>query len=87
MKTKRVKVYALSTCGWCKKTVAWLKDNGIDAEVVYTDEIADEAQREAVICQAKKHNPLLSFPTVVIDGGKCVVVGFEPEKIQEALNK
>ena len=35
-KKKKVKVYALSTCGWCRKTVNWLKENGIKAEVIYT---------------------------------------------------
>ena len=87
MKKKKVKVYALSTCGWCRKTVNWLKENDIKAEIIYTDTIEDEAEKEKVVAQARKHNPLLSFPTVVINDGECVVVGFEPEKIQEALEK
>lgn len=87
MKKTKVKVFALSTCGWCRKTVGWLKENKIDADVIYTDLIDDEAEKEKVMAQARKHNPLLSFPTVVVDDGKCVITGFDPEKMGEALKK
>ncbi|HAF95459.1 MAG: hypothetical protein A2X34_09970 [Elusimicrobia bacterium GWC2_51_8] len=87
MRKKKVRVYALSTCGWCRKTVGWLKENNIAAEVIYTDVIEDEAEKEKVVACAKKYNPLLSFPTVVIDNGEHVIIGFAPEKIREALKK
>jgi len=87
MKNKYVKVYALSTCGWCRKTVDWLKENGVKAEIVYTDMIEDEAEKEKIVAQARKHNPRLSFPTVVVNDGECVIVGFEPEKMRSVLIK
>ena len=87
MKNKKIKVYALSTCGWCRKTVGWLKENNIKAEIIYTDTIEDESEKEKVMAQARKHNPMLSFPTVVINDGECVIVGFDPEKMQTAIKK
>ena len=42
-------------------------------------------ERKAVVEEVKKYNPSVSFPTIVIDGK--VVVGFNQDKIDEALHR
>jgi len=82
-KVKKVMMFTLSTCIWCKKTKKLINDLGVEYEYCDMDllegEEREEAKRELV-----KWNPSLSFPTIVIDD-KTVVKGFQPEEIKEKL--
>ncbi len=81
-KDRRVFLWALSTCMWCKKTKKLLEDNAIDYTYVFVDELQGE-DRERVLEEVRKHNPAISFPTLLI-GDKCIV-GFDEKRIREAL--
>ncbi len=76
-------LYALSTCGWCKKTRLLLEDLKVEFSYIYVDLLEGE-ERNEIIEQVKKYNSNLSFPTLVIDNDK-TIVGFNEEKIREAL--
>ena len=76
-------LFALSTCGWCKKTRALIEDLDADYEYVYVDLLKGE-EREEVVTMVKKWNPQLSFPTLVINDDK-TIVGFKEEEIREAI--
>ncbi len=76
-------LYALSTCGWCKKTRMLLEELGIEYDYVYVD-LTEGAERSKVIEDVQKWNPQLSFPTVVINN-KDVIVGFKEDEIREKL--
>ncbi len=76
-------LFALSTCGWCKKTRALIEDLDADYEYVYVDLLKGE-EREEVVEMVKKWNPQLSFPTLVINDDK-TIVGFKEEEIKEAI--
>jgi glutaredoxin-like protein NrdH len=76
-------LFALSTCGWCKKTRALIEDLDADYEYVYVDLLKGE-EREEVVGMVKKWNPQLSFPTLVINDDK-TIIGFKEEEIKEAL--
>lgn len=78
-----VVLYALSTCGWCKKTRMLLEELDIEYDYVYVD-LTEGAERSRVIEDVQKWNPQLSFPTVVING-KDVIVGFKEDEIKEKL--
>ena len=82
MPENRVFLYALSTCGWCKKTKALLQELEVEYDFVDVD-LAEGAERERVRAELGKVNPRRSFPTLLI--GDAVVVGFDPDKIKEAL--
>ncbi len=86
---KKVKVYALSTCGWCRKTTEWLKQHDIKAEVIYTDKIEDPAEKEKVTAEARAKAGKLTFPTVVIcdASDECVITGYDPAAMEEKLLK
>lgn len=83
-KDHKVMIFTLSTCGWCKKTKKLLKD--LDVEYDYEDiDLVSGEEREKVREELRKHNPRMSAPTIVIDDGKNVIVGFDEEEIREAL--
>jgi len=84
MSSQNVKVYALSTCGWCHKTLKWMEDNAVACDTVYVDKL-EGPKKEEIMGEVKKYNPNRSFPTVVIDGGRIVIVGFKPEQFEEEL--
>ena len=76
-------LYALSTCGWCKKTRMLLEDLGVEYSYIYVDLLEGEERKE-IIEQVKKWNPQLSFPTLVINDEKCIV-GFNEGAVKETL--
>ena len=80
---KKVKFYALSTCGWCKKTKRFLDDHNVDYEVDYVD-LLSGADKSRVMAEMDRWNPRRTFPTIVVDG-KEVVVGFQEDRLREVL--
>ncbi len=74
-----VKIYALSTCGWCRKTKAYLSSHGVKYAYVDVDLLSGEALAQARAEQVR-FNPAGSFPTIVIDNKDCIV-GFDEEKL------
>lgn len=79
-----VQLFTLSTCGWCKKIKNLLRT--LDVTYAYTDVdlcIGDELI--AVTDELKKFNPHFSYPTIVIDSGKKVIIGFKDADIKAAL--
>jgi glutaredoxin-like protein NrdH len=76
-------LYALSTCGWCKKTKAFLDENGIAYNYVYVDLLKGE-EKENALAQVRKWNPRSSFPTIVIDDRESIA-GFKEDRLKEVL--
>ncbi len=80
---KKVKLFALSTCGWCKKTKRFLNENEVDYEFEDVDLLTGEA-RQRSLAELEKWNPRRNFPTTVIDD-ETVIVGYKEDKLREAL--
>lgn len=83
MKNKVV-IYALSTCGWCHKTLQWMENNKVECEKIYVDQLSG-AERENVMKEVEKYNPRRSFPTVVLNDGTKVIIGYKPEEFEKEL--
>lgn len=81
-KDKKVMLYALSTCMWCKKTKKLLDDHDVDYNYIFVDLIEGE-ERDAILKEVEKHNPAVSFPTILVDGA--CIIGFDENKIKDAL--
>jgi len=79
----KVKLYALSTCIWCKRTRQFLDENHVIYDYVYVDVLNPETKKQ-VMAEVRRWNKHESFPTVVIDGEK-VLVGFEEDRLREVL--
>jgi glutaredoxin-like protein NrdH len=76
-------LFALSTCGWCKKTRALIEDLNADYNYVYVDILKGE-ERDEVVGMVKKWNPQVSFPTLVINDEK-TIIGFKEDEIREEI--
>lgn len=79
----KVVLYALSTCGWCRKTRLLLEDLNVEYNYIYVD-LLEGNERDEVVEQVKKWNSQLSFPTLVIDDEK-TIVGYNEKGIKEAF--
>jgi glutaredoxin-like protein NrdH len=82
-KKGKVMLYALSTCGWCKKTKALLNELGVEYDYTDVDLLKGEEQ-SATVKEIEKFNTSGNFPTMVINSSKCIV-GFKEDDIREAL--
>mgnify|MGYP001030040853 FL=1 len=78
-----IKLFAISTCVWCKRTKRLLESLGVNYNYIFVDKL-DRDTRSQVEEEVKKYNPRVSFPTMVINDDKCIV-GFQEEEIKEAL--
>jgi glutaredoxin len=76
-------LFALSTCGWCKKTRMLIEELGAEYDYIYVDLLRGEARDEAVET-LKVWNPQISFPTLVVNDEECIV-GFDQDRIMEIL--
>jgi len=82
-KTVPLLLYALSTCGWCKKTKGLLNELGVAYEYIDLDGLDGEA-KERMRAEVRQWNPNCSLPTLVVDNRTCVV-GFQEERIRELV--
>ncbi len=82
-KVGEVRLYALSTCGWCRMTRELLEELGIEFSHLYVD-LLPQDQLEKAIEEMKPFNPAVSFPTLVISGKK-TIVGFREKEIRETF--
>ncbi len=76
-KQKSVKVYATSTCPYCKNAKAFLDENNISYENY--DVGADEAKRNEMVEKSGQ----MGVPVIDIDGK--IIIGFDRPAIEEAL--
>lgn len=76
------KLYTLSTCSHCKSVKRMLNECNVEYDFVDVDNLSGD-ERKMIIEDIKKLNPRCSFPTIVI--GNTVIVGFQEDKIREAL--
>ncbi len=84
-KKPKLFLYTLSTCGWCKKTKEYLKENEMAYEYVDVDKVTKDEQKE-VINDLKKRNVPLAFPIIIVDDQQ-VISGFKKQAIEEALTR
>jgi glutaredoxin len=82
-KKGKVMLYALSTCGWCKRTKVLLEELGVEYDFTEVDLLKGEEQEEA-LRKIKKFNNTGNFPTLIIDDKKCII-GYKESDIREAL--
>lgn len=76
-------LYALSTCGWCKRVKRLLDAEDVAYRFVFMDNLEPEIKAE-LKNHLRKHNPSCSYPTLIVNESK-VVIGFEEDDIKKAL--
>jgi glutaredoxin len=80
---RKVKLYALSTCAWCKKTKRFLDDHNVDYEYEYVDLLSGD-EKARLMAEMERWNPRRTFPTIVVDDQE-VIVGFRERRMREVL--
>jgi glutaredoxin len=78
-----VKLFALSTCVWCRRTRRLLDELGVTYHYVYVDLLPEESKKET-LSEVTRWNPDASYPTLVINNSTCIV-GFEENDIRQHL--
>lgn len=80
----RVKMYTISTCGFCKAAKAFLHEHDIPFEFIDID-LLDQEEKRRVLKEARTvaGKDAISFPTIVI--GDAVIIGFKEYEIRRAL--
>lgn len=83
-----VKVYALSTCPYCKMSRKFLDEHSVEYDVVEVDTLEGDSQDPATpkgeaIAEVRKISGGASFPVIII--GDEVIVGFNKVRVQELL--
>jgi len=79
----KVRLYALSTCAWCKLTKKFLKDNKVEYECIDVD-LINGKEKEKIKMEILNKGGELSYPTIIVDD-KIVITGFRKDKLSEAL--
>ncbi len=80
-----VRIYALSTCGWCKKAKAFFNENNIKYAYIDVDRVEPGEEAEAIRQQQLKANPAGSFPTIVVDN--VCIVGYDLDRLNELTRR
>ncbi len=80
-----VVVYALSTCGFCKRGLAFLRSNSVKFRYVYVDLLDYDVKQELKDSLSKQYNERIAYPFLVVDDVK-TCVGFTEEKWKEMLS-
>lgn len=78
---KKITMYSLSTCPWCKKAKQFFSEHGIAYESTDYDLVDDEKQQR--IDRDMHDMGAGGFPLVKID--RDVVVGYRPDRYKELL--
>lgn len=78
IKQKKVEVFSTPTCPYCTKIKNWLENEGIKF-VEYDVSQNKEKAKEMVQMSGRRGVPQTRI-------GEQVVIGFQPEKIKEALD-
>lgn len=77
----KIMLFTLSTCIWCRKTKALFEELGIEHSFVDVDLLEGKDQEDAYAV-IEKYNEGGSFPTIIINDGKKVIVGFDEKAIR-----
>ncbi|AAB89710.1 MULTISPECIES: glutaredoxin family protein [Archaeoglobus] len=77
-----VLMYGLSTCPHCKRTLEFLKREGVDFEVIWIDKLEGEERKKVI---EKVHSISGSYSVPVVVKGDKHVLGYNEEKLKELI--
>lgn len=78
-----VRVFALSTCPYCRMARKYLDENDVAHDVTEVDLLTGQ-EREDAIAEVKALSGGTSFPVLVVD--EEVIVGFNKKRMKELLD-
>lgn len=78
-----IKLYALSTCGWCNKAKKLLNETGVAYDYVFVDTLNSE-DKDKAIAEMETFVEEQAFPLLIVDG-KDSILGFKADMIKKAI--
>jgi glutaredoxin len=79
-----VSIFTLSTCMWCKKCKAFLKDRDIKYKYIDLDSLSPNQKSEILEYLRENYKPdRIAYPFLVCDDK--FVVGYDPNKYEEIM--
>jgi len=79
-----VSIFTLSTCMWCKKCKAFLKDRDIKYKYIDLDNLPSKQKLEILDYLRENYKPdRIAYPFLVCDDK--FVVGYDPNKYEELM--
>lgn len=79
----KVLMYALSTCGWCKRAKKFLNDHNIEYEYIDVD-LCSQQDRIKIRQDIQNRGGRLAYPTIIVDH-KILLTGASSDKLREVL--
>jgi len=79
----KVLLYAISTCGWCKRAKKFLNENNVEYEYLDIDTCSTE-DKNTSMQDILSRGGRLAYPTIIIDD-ELLLTGPTPEKLREVL--
>jgi len=79
-----VTVFALSTCGFCARGLAFLRDNKIKFKFVYMDKIDFDIKEQIKKTLQDKYKERVVFPYLVLDE-TTIITGFVEDRWKEVF--
>ncbi len=79
---KKITIYALSTCLWCRKSKKYFEEKNVPFEAIDYDK-QDPEKQKAMMAEMRAAGCTGSFPFIKI-GGACVQ-GYDPEEFEKHL--
>jgi glutaredoxin-like protein NrdH len=80
---RKIVLYTLSTCMWCKMAKNLLKELGVAYSFVDVD-MLEASEKELARQEIKKWNPEGSYPTIIINDQESIA-GFDETEIKEKV--
>ncbi|MDO8445187.1 MAG: DUF3422 family protein [Deltaproteobacteria bacterium] len=77
-----IKVYTLSTCLYCEKTIEFLRSSGIEFETLVMDQLSGKEQEKAV-AEAYRLSGQRSYPVTDVNGTG--VIGYDIKRFKKLL--
>ena len=79
----KVLMYAISTCGWCRKAKNTLKEMDVEYEYIDVDLCSGE-DRQQIRQDIQNRGGRLAYPTIIVDD-KILLTGPSREDLREVL--
>ena len=80
----QLKLFALSTCGFCRKAIDFLKKKGISYSIVYMDQLPVSSKRQIKSEFSDKFDKKILYPALVVDDTEALI-GFTKEDWVKSL--
>ncbi|MHA2297942.1 MAG: glutaredoxin family protein [Candidatus Hodarchaeales archaeon] len=81
--SRDVVVYALSTCGFCRRALKFLRDNSIAFRFLYMDHLPIDVKNKLKLELKEKYDQRIVYPFMILDAGEQIITGYKEDEWKE----